>query len=78
VDDRGRAWLVDGNEFYVKTVRGVQSSGRTWVFEHPFYILLNLAVGSGIFEGPPGADTVFPQQMLIDYVSVATPTPATP
>lgn len=38
-----------------------------WVFEKPFYILLNLAVG-GNFVGPPDANTVFPQTMLVDYV----------
>ena len=41
-----------------------------WVFDKgPFYILINLAVG-GLFDGPPNADTVFPQTMLIDYVRV--------
>lgn len=40
-----------------------------WVFDHPFYIILNLAVG-GNFVGPPNANTVFPQTMLVDYVRV--------
>jgi len=41
-----------------------------WVFDKgPFYIIINLAVG-GLFDGPPNADTVFPQTMLIDYVRV--------
>lgn len=40
-----------------------------WVFDHPFYILLNLAVGGG-FVGPPNASTVFPQTMFIDYIRV--------
>ena len=41
----------------------------TWVFEHPFYVILNLAVG-GDWPGNPDAGTVFPQQMLVDYVRV--------
>jgi len=40
-----------------------------WVFEKPFYILINLAVG-GSFVGPPNDETVFPQTMLVDYVRV--------
>lgn len=40
-----------------------------WVFEKPFYIIINLAVG-GSFVGPPNAETVFPQTMLVDYVRV--------
>lgn len=40
-----------------------------WVFDHPFYIIINLAVG-GSFAGSPNAETVFPQTMLIDYVRV--------
>ena len=44
-------------------------SGGRWVFEHPFFIILNVAVG-GNFVGPPNASTVFPQTMLVDYVRV--------
>jgi beta-glucanase (GH16 family) len=40
-----------------------------WVFDHPFFILLNVAVG-GAWPGPPGRDTSFPQSMLVDYVRV--------
>ncbi len=40
-----------------------------WVFEHPFFILLNVAVG-GSWPGYPDATTVFPQKMLVDYVRV--------
>jgi beta-glucanase (GH16 family) len=44
-------------------------TGTKWVYDHPFYILLNLAVG-GNWPGSPDASTTFPQQMLIDYVRV--------
>lgn len=40
-----------------------------WVFNKPFYILINVAVG-GSFVGSPNSETVFPQTMLVDYVRV--------
>ncbi|MBZ9787260.1 glycoside hydrolase family 16 protein [Psychroflexus sp. CAK57W] len=40
-----------------------------WVFNKPFYIIINMAVG-GSFVGPPNADTVFPQTLEVDYVRV--------
>lgn len=42
---------------------------RQWVFNHPVFLILNLAVG-GAFGGPVAPDTVFPQSMLVDYVRV--------
>jgi beta-glucanase (GH16 family) len=42
-----------------------------WVFDHPFYILLNVAVG-GNYLGFPTDQTPFPQSMLVDYVKVYT------
>ncbi|HWZ00494.1 MAG TPA: glycoside hydrolase family 16 protein [Edaphobacter sp.] len=51
--------------------------GTHWVYDHPFYILLNLAVG-GYWPGIPDDTTIFPQQMLIDYVRVYSRKPATP
>jgi beta-glucanase (GH16 family) len=44
-------------------------SGSPWVFDHPFFLLLNVAVG-GSWPGSPDATTVFPQTMLVDYVRV--------
>jgi len=43
--------------------------GHTWVFNQPFFILLNVAVGGG-WPGNPDGTTVFPQTMLVDYVRV--------
>ncbi|MBQ0787591.1 MAG: glycoside hydrolase family 16 protein [Oceanihabitans sp.] len=40
-----------------------------WVFNQPFYIIINLAVG-GNYVGYPNSETVFPQTMLVDYVRV--------
>jgi beta-glucanase (GH16 family) len=41
--------------------------GKSWVFDHPFFIILNVAVG-GLWPGNPDATSKFPQSMLIDYV----------
>ncbi|TVQ15228.1 MAG: glycoside hydrolase family 16 protein [Bacteroidetes bacterium] len=40
-----------------------------WVFDQPFFIILNVAVG-GDYVGFPTAQTPFPQKMIIDYVKV--------
>ncbi len=44
-------------------------SGTKWVYNHPFFLLLNVAVGGG-WPGTPDATTEFPQSMLVDYVRV--------
>ena len=43
--------------------------GAKWVYKHPFFILLNVAVGGG-WPGSPDSSTLFPQTMLVDYVRV--------
>ncbi|MEO6816898.1 MAG: glycoside hydrolase family 16 protein [Edaphobacter sp.] len=45
--------------------------GTTWVYDHPFFIILNVAVG-GAWPGDPDATTKFPQKMLVNYVRVYT------
>ncbi len=60
-------WYVDGvqfNEFYIGN-----GTGNTQAFQNPFFIILNLAVG-GNWPGSPDGTTVFPAQMLVDYVRV--------
>lgn len=44
-------------------------TGAEWVFDKPFFLLLNVAVGGG-FVGSPTEMTRFPQTMLVDYVRV--------
>jgi beta-glucanase (GH16 family) len=61
-------WLVDDRE-YRRTTPADLPGGATWVFDHPFFLLLNVAVG-GAWPGDPDALTTFPQQMLVDYVRV--------
>jgi beta-glucanase (GH16 family) len=43
--------------------------GTEWAFEHPFFLLLNLAVG-GNWPGPPDNSLQLPAQLKIDYVRV--------
>jgi beta-glucanase (GH16 family) len=66
-------FMVDGDPYRTMTPRDLPSGSR-WVFDHPFFILLNVAVG-GNFVGPPNASTTFPQTMLVDWVRVYTAEP---
>jgi beta-glucanase (GH16 family) len=61
-------FYVDGLLYKTRTPADLPA-GKTWVFDHPFFILLNVAVG-GSFPGNPDATTVFPQQLQVDYVRV--------
>jgi beta-glucanase (GH16 family) len=61
-------FYVDGLMYKTRTP-GDLPPGTSWVFDHPFFIILNVAVG-GAWPGNPDATTVFPQQMLVDYVRV--------
>jgi beta-glucanase (GH16 family) len=63
-------FYVDGNLYETRTPADLPT-GKTWVFDHPFFILLNVAVG-GDWPGNPDNTTVFPQNMLVDYVRVYT------
>jgi beta-glucanase (GH16 family) len=60
-------FYVDGNLYQTKTT--ADAAGKQWVFDHPFFILLNVAVG-GNFPGNPNDTTTFPQTMTVDYVRV--------
>ena len=61
-------WYVDGALY--RSVRPQDlPAGTQWVFDHPFFIILNFAVGGG-WPGNPDTTTIFPQTMVIDYVRV--------
>jgi beta-glucanase (GH16 family) len=62
-------WSVDGNVYQTRTPADL--GGNRWVFDHPFYLILNLAVG-GYWPGDPNSSTTFPQQLVVDYVHVTT------
>lgn len=59
-------YFVDDTLYQRITPGGVPGE---WVYDHPFFILLNVAVG-GNFVGFPTSQTPFPQTMLVDYVKV--------
>jgi beta-glucanase (GH16 family) len=61
-------WLVDG-QCYERRTPADLPSGTKWVFDKPFFLLLNLAVG-GDWPGKPGKHTRFPSVMAVDYVRV--------
>jgi len=61
-------WFLDTNLFFTATPASLPG-GTTWVFTAPQFIILNVAVG-GQWPGNPDGTTVFPQQMLVDYVHV--------
>jgi beta-glucanase (GH16 family) len=59
-------WYVDDQLTFMVTPDTVPGE---WVYDHPFFIILNLAVG-GNWPGSPDDTTTFPQQMRVDYVRV--------
>jgi beta-glucanase (GH16 family) len=61
------SWLLDGRVYGVLTVADL--GGHAWVHDHPFFILLNLAIG-GDWPGDPDESTPFPATLLVDYVRV--------
>ena len=67
-------FYVDDHLYATRTPADLPA-GTKWVYDHPFFLILNLAVG-GDWPGSPDVTTKFPQTMLVDYVRVykrATP-----
>ncbi|MEP7291656.1 MAG: family 16 glycosylhydrolase, partial [Chloroflexota bacterium] len=62
-------WYLDGELYHIVTPNDL--NGNPWLFDHDFFLLLNVAVGGG-WPGMPDETTVFPQTMLVDYVRVYT------
>jgi beta-glucanase (GH16 family) len=66
------------NIFFVEDASEVPNGGE-WVFDRPFYLFMNLAVG-GYWPGNPDATTPNPADVLVDYVRVykvpAVPAPS--
>ena len=60
-----------GNVFCVRSAADVPAGGE-WVFNHPFFLVLNLAVG-GMWPGPPDAATPNPSRVWVDYVRLYLP-----
>lgn len=57
-------YFVDG--YLYNRLSRTDVSGK-WVFDQPFFIILNVAVG-GNFVGFPNVNTAFPQTMQVDYI----------
>ncbi|MGI5290529.1 discoidin domain-containing protein [Nonomuraea polychroma] len=68
-DSKGIVYTLDGRTVFTISKEQVEQTRGPWIFDHPFYIILNLAVG-GDWPGPPDASTPFPSRMIVDYVRV--------
>ncbi len=62
------SFAIDGNEFH-SVDRADLQPGQQWVFDHPFNLVLDLAVG-GDWPGTPEGDSAFPATMQVDWVRV--------
>ena len=63
----GIAWYFDDQRFYELTPQSV--GNRDWVFDAPFFVILNLALG-GTLGGNIALDLELPAYLLVDYVRV--------
>ena len=57
------------NQLYATRTPSELPAGANWVFDKPFFILMNVAVG-GSWPGNPDSSNVFPQTLIVDYVRV--------
>ncbi|MFT4604265.1 MAG: beta-glucanase (GH16 family) [Rhodothermales bacterium] len=64
-------WYVDGLLYHTTTAEDLPGE---WVFDHPFYLILDVAVGGGA-AGNPDETTIFPARMLVDWVRVYQKSP---
>ena len=62
-------WYVDGVKYHEARNTDAFLSGKEWVFNHPFFLLLNVAIG-GNFGGAVSDQLTLPQDTLVDYVRV--------
>ena len=72
-------WYLDGVNYF--TVSANQVDPTTWAnaVDHPFFIILDLAMGGGFpaaFGGGPNASTVSGGQLKVDYVAVYNKPPS--
>ena len=69
-DYDGISWFYDGDLYF--TLTRDAPGHRDWVFDHEFFLILNLALG-GQFPGPIGLDVEFPVALYVDHVRVYQP-----
>lgn len=66
-DAEGIWWFFDGEQYHEVTPDGL---GRgEWVFDQPFFIIVNLALG-GTLGGLPALDLEYPIHYYVDFVRV--------
>ncbi|GLW28528.1 discoidin domain-containing protein [Actinoplanes regularis] len=68
-DSKGMRFYLDNTLVFNAVKDTVENTRGPWIYDHQFYVILNLAVG-GDFPGPIDATTPFPSRMLVDYVHV--------
>ncbi|OQR65575.1 licheninase [Streptomyces maremycinicus] len=68
-NSKGITYSLDGRTVFALDKDQVERTRGPWIFDHPHYMILNLAVG-GDWPGPPDAGTPFPSRMLVDYVRI--------
>ena len=59
------SWFVDEKEYFSATPESV--SPNEWVYDHPFYLLLNMAVG-GNLGGPVDPELPDSNKLLVDFI----------
>jgi beta-glucanase (GH16 family) len=69
----GANWLKDKIEFFVDdkifyTYQPETLNEETWPFQHPFYVIINIAMGGGL--GGPIDPALTNARMEVDYVRV--------
>lgn len=69
--DVGRiTWLLDGRPYHRMTP--AEAPGSIWPFCHPFFLVINLAVG-GAWPGNNPPAPVLPATLLVDWIRVRKP-----
>ncbi|MEO3753066.1 family 16 glycosylhydrolase [Streptomyces sp. B6B3] len=68
-DSQGMVFTVDDRVIHTVDRQELETTVGPWVFDHDFFMILNVAVG-GDWPGPPNGSSTFPQQMVVDYVRV--------
>jgi beta-glucanase (GH16 family) len=63
-------WYLDDRHY--ATVTPGDLRGHRWMFDHDFFLLVNVAVG-GVASVPPDTSTAFPQRLLVDYIRLYAP-----
>jgi beta-glucanase (GH16 family) len=62
------SFFADGVRFHTVSPGSIPKGAR-WVFDRPFFLLLNLAVG-GLWPGYPDDSTPFPAVLEVDWIRV--------